>query len=153
MKRNVIAPLLALFVALCLLAACQPATPPDLTPAEPPTDGLFVHIKSGPDDAHSVLMGLRMAQIMVPDRDVLVYFDVKGIEAVLEASPDMAMEPFGSARGIIADLVSQGATLYACPGCLKALGHTPEELIEGIDVADKEAFFDFTEGRILTIDY
>lgn len=153
MLRRFVVPISALILATWVLAACQPASIPGPPPTEPPTDGVFVHIKSGPDDAHSVLMGLRMAQIMAPDRDVLVYFDVEGIRSVLATAPDMEMEPFGSARAMLEDLREQGASLYACPGCLKALGYSPEELIEGVEVADKEAFFDFTEGRILTIDY
>jgi hypothetical protein len=41
----------------------------------------------------------------------------------------------------------------ACPTCLKAAGKTPEDLAEGISVADKDKFFNFTKGRILSIDY
>jgi hypothetical protein len=41
----------------------------------------------------------------------------------------------------------------ACPGCLKAAGKTESDLMEGVKIADKEMFFNFTTGRILTIDY
>jgi hypothetical protein len=41
----------------------------------------------------------------------------------------------------------------ACPGCLKAAGKTAADLAPGIQVADKAAFFGFTKGRILTLDY
>jgi hypothetical protein len=41
----------------------------------------------------------------------------------------------------------------ACPGCLKAAGKSPEDLAPGIEVADKERFFSFTKGRIITLDY
>jgi hypothetical protein len=36
---------------------------------------------------------------------------------------------------------------------LEAAGKSAEDLMEGIQVANKEAFFDFTDGRILTLDY
>jgi hypothetical protein len=41
----------------------------------------------------------------------------------------------------------------ACPGCLKNAGKTPEDLRPGITVADKDKFFNFTKGRILTLNY
>ena len=116
-------------------------------------DGVFVHIKSGPDHPHSVLMGLRMAQMMSADQDVLVYFDVDGINAVLQGAPDLKMDPFGSSHAMIQDLVARKVPVYACPGCLKALGKKPEQLMPGVMVAEKQAFFTFTQGRILTLDY
>ncbi len=118
-----------------------------------PRDGVLVHLRSGPDDAHSVLMGLRMAQIMAEDHDVLVYADVEAIHAVTADAPEMAMRPFGSARAMIGDLLDHGAAIYACPGCLQALGKTKHDLMPGIQVADKSAFFAFTKGRIVTLDY
>jgi predicted peroxiredoxin len=152
MRRLVTLPLVVLLSA-GIFAACQRVEAPAPSRVEPAKDGIFVHIKSGPDDAHSVLMGLHLAQRMASDRDVFVYFDVKGINVVLRSSEDLTLEPFGSAREMIADLLSRGVSIQACPGWLKALGHTPEELLEGVQVADKDDFFTFTAGRILTIDY
>lgn len=116
-------------------------------------DGVFVHITSGPAHAHRVLMGLRMAQMMASERDVLVYLDVDGIKVVLDDAPELAMEPFGSSRAMVSDLLGRGVGVYACPGCLKALGKTPAQLMPGVKVAEKQAFFGFTRGRILTLDY
>ena len=117
------------------------------------TDGVFVHISSGAEDSHDVLMGLRMAQLMADDYDTLVYFDVDGIEIVLEDASDLQMEPFGSSRAMMRDLMDRDVLLFACPGCLQAAGHSPDELMDGVQLAEKDAFFGFTEGRILTIDY
>jgi predicted peroxiredoxin len=116
-------------------------------------DGVFIHIKSGPEDTHSVMMALRMATIMTEDKDVLVYFDVKGIDVVLADGPNLKMAPFGESKQVLASLVAKGATVMACPGCLQVAGKTPDDLMEGIQVANKAAFFEFTEGRILTLDY
>ena len=80
----------------------------------PVKDGIFIHISHGPEDAHRVLMALNMANLMSETKDVLVYFDIKGVEVA---------------------------------------GRTPEDLMPGIQVADKDGFFNFTKGRILTIDY
>jgi hypothetical protein len=41
----------------------------------------------------------------------------------------------------------------ACPGCLKAAGKTPADLAAGIQVANKDKFFSFTSGRVITLDY
>jgi peroxiredoxin family protein len=41
----------------------------------------------------------------------------------------------------------------ACPGCMKVMGVTDDMLKEGVVVASKDRFFDFTEGGILTLDY
>lgn len=118
-----------------------------------PRDGAFIHIKSGPDQAHAAMMGLRMAQLMSADRDVLVYCDIDGIGLVLDDSPELKMEPFGSSRAMVDDLIARDVPVFACPGCLKAAGKTPDDLADGVRVAEKEAFFGFTRGRILTLDY
>lgn len=46
-----------------------------------------------------------------------------------------------------------GIGLYACLGCMKVGGIAEEALMEGIQVAQKDTFFDFTKGRIRSLDY
>jgi predicted peroxiredoxin len=116
-------------------------------------DGVFIHISHGLDDPHRVLMALQMASIMAEDHDVLVYFDIKGIEVVLEGAPNITYSHFTASRTQLFDLRERGVLLMACPGCLRAAGKGLEDLAEGIYIADKDAFFDFTKGRILTLDY
>jgi hypothetical protein len=41
----------------------------------------------------------------------------------------------------------------ACPGCLQAIGKTPQDLAPGVQASDRSKFFTFTRGRILTLDY
>jgi predicted peroxiredoxin len=141
-------------LALCIAAGCGQAVPPaEQASVEQPRDGVFIHISHGPEDAHRVLMALTMAELMAADRDVLVYLDIDGIEVVLADAPDIEYSHFPSSHTQIARLLELGVPLYACPGCLKAADKGPEDLADGIQVAEKEAFFDFTEGRILTLDY
>jgi predicted peroxiredoxin len=116
-------------------------------------DGVFLHISHGSEEPHRVLMALKMAELMAADKDVLVYFDITGIEVVLADAEDISYTEFPSSKAQLATLTELGVPLYACPGCLKAAGKTPEDLAEGIQVANKDAFFDFTDGRILTLDY
>lgn len=118
-----------------------------------PNDGVFIHISHGADDVHRVLMGLQMAALMSQDHDVLVYFDITGVQVVLRESEDLTYSHFAGSHAQIQNLLDKGITIMACPGCLKAAGKTPEDLRPGIQVADKETFFNFTAGRILTLDY
>jgi len=116
-------------------------------------DGVFVHISHGTEDPHRMLMGLTMAERMSADKDVILYIDITGIDVVLKDSPDLTLEPFASSKTLIQNLLNKGITIMACPTCLKAAGKSPEDLAEGIGVADKDKFFNFTKGRILTLDY
>lgn len=121
--------------------------------AQETRDGVFIHITHGIDDPHQVLMALRMANIMSEDHDVLVYFDIKGIEVVLKEAKNLTYSHFASSQEQLASLSNKGVTLMACPGCLKAAEKTKDDLASGIQVADNKAFFSFTKGRILTLDY
>ena len=116
-------------------------------------DGVFIHITHGKDDPHRVLMALQMASLMSKDRDVLVYFDIKGVEVVLKDAKDFTYAHFPSSKQQLSTLPKKGVTLMVCPGCLKAAGKIPNDLTAGIEIADKNRFFSFTKGRILTIDY
>ena len=140
-----------LAAGLAVSLACVQAEPPAAVAA--PRDGVFIHISSGPQDAHRVLMALRMAELMAGDRDVLVYFDIKGIEVVLADAPAIEHATFPAASVQIQKLLDLGVPLLACPGCLEAAGKSAADLRLGVQVASKDAFFAFTEGRILTLDY
>jgi predicted peroxiredoxin len=121
--------------------------------AAEPRDGVFIHITHGKDDPHRVLMALNMARIMSEDRDVLVYFDIKGVEVVLKDSKDITYAHFPSSKQQLSALSKKGVVLMVCPGCLKAAGKTSNDLATGIEIADKDRFFSFTKGRILPLDY
>ena len=143
--------LLMLFVLVGAISfySCQPVD----AEKQSVRDGVFIHISHGSDDVHRLLMALQMAVIMSEDKDVLVYFDIAGIEAVLKDSEDFTYSHFPSSHTQLETLLSKGIAVMACPGCMKAAGVTPEDLLDGIQVADKEHFFNFTSGRILTLDY
>ena len=144
MKRAMV-----LFCAFCLtLIVPFPVQADDTV-----RDGVFIHISHGSDDPHRLLMALNMAKIMAADHDVLVYIDIKGVDAVLKDSPDITYSHFPSSRTQFSALLNKGATLMVCPGCLKAAGKSREDVADGIQIADKKAFFNFTKGRILSLDY
>ena len=124
-----------------------------------PRDGVFIHLSHGITGEHAgehidrVLMALHMASMMAADRDVLVYFDSRGVEVVLRDAEDVQSKVFESSKTLLKKLIDQKVGLYVCPSCLKVHGKSPSDLMPGVKIAEKDAFFDFTEGRILTLDY
>jgi predicted peroxiredoxin len=116
-------------------------------------DGLFIHLSSGYDNPHKVLMALKMASMMAMDEDVLVYVDIQGVELLLKSSKDMKFKDFPTLFELLDQLKEKKVTVMACPTCLKVAGHQPEDLREGIIIAEKDKFFNFTKGKIVTIDY
>ena len=117
------------------------------------TDGAFIHISKGSADTHDVLMALMLADKFSTSNDVLVFFNKEGIEMVTRDAPNLEMEPFDPSDEIFARLVELDVTILACPACMKVAGMEEKDLREGVQMAEKEQFFDFTEGRILTLDY
>jgi predicted peroxiredoxin len=116
-------------------------------------DGVFIHITHGGNHPHRVLMALNLAEKMAEDKNVILYFDIDGIEVLLKDAPDLTFSHFPSSHTQIKKLLDMGIEIMACPGCLKSMGKIPGDLKEGIILADKEKFFNFTSGRILTMDY
>lgn len=121
--------------------------------AEKPTDGVFLHISKGSEDTHAVEMALMLADKFSTSNDVLLFFDKKGIEMVVEGAPNLEMDPFDGSDEVFSNLLDRNVDILACPACLEAAGYTEDDLREGVKIAEKESFFDFTEGRILSLDY
>ncbi|GET28543.1 DsrE family protein [Prolixibacter sp. SD074] len=118
-----------------------------------PKDGVFIHITQGYDDPHRVLMPLKMATMMATDKDVVVYMDIHAVELLVKNAKDMTYTDFESFHTYVKQLVDKGIPVMACPTCLKIAGYTPDDLMEGVQVAQKDKFFNFTKGRIVTLDY
>ena len=119
-----------------------------------PRDGAFIHLSTGPDNPHRVLMALKMAVVMVEGKkDVLVYCDIDAVQLVVKGAPDVKHNAFDSSAALLDKLAEMKIPVRACPSCLKAAGKTPEDLLPGIKTADRDEFFSFTKGRILTLDY
>jgi len=142
--------ILPVLLASCIRVDQAPASPAD---APRPEDGAFIHVSKGSGDSHDVLMALMLAEKFSSSQDVLLFFDKQGIEMVVKGAPDLAMEPFGSSEEIFRQLVRRGVEILACPACLEVAGYSADDLRDGVRIAEKERFFDFTEGRILALDY
>jgi predicted peroxiredoxin len=120
---------------------------------EPETDGVFIHISEGYNDAHKALMPLKMATIMGDDKDVLIYMDIHAVNLLVKGSEDLTHDGFESAQTYFKQLLDMGVGIYACPTCLKVAGFEAADLMDGIKTAEKDKFFNFTKGRIITLDY
>lgn len=150
MKKVFVLLLVPLLISACVRVNTETETPPE---ADPKTDGAFIHISKGSADTHTVLMALMLADKFSTSNDVLVFFDKDGIEMVTKDAPNLEMDPFDSSDDIFKRLVDLDVTILACPACMKVAGVEKEDLRDGVTMAEKEQFFNFTEGRILTIDY
>jgi predicted peroxiredoxin len=116
-------------------------------------DGVFIHITQCYDDPHRVLMPLKMATMMAQDKDVIVYMDIHAVNLLVKGAKDIEFADFESAHTYIKKLTDMKVGVYACPTCLNIAGFKPEDLMDGVQVAQKEKFFNFTKGRIITLDY
>lgn len=148
MKKLLIYPLI-----LAALFSCTRMTQKEenATVSQQVKDGVFVHVSS--NDPHRVLMAMNMALMMAETNDVIMYFDISGIEVLLKDAPDLTYAHFPSSHTQLSKLLDAGIGIMACPGCLKAAGKTKDDLMPGIAVAEKERFFNFTKGRIISLDY
>jgi predicted peroxiredoxin len=91
--------------------------------------------------------------MMSMDKDVIVYMDIKAVELVVKGAKDLNFADFESAQTYVKQLIDNKVVVCACPTCLKIAGFKPEDLMDGVQVAQKDKFFDFTRGRIITLDY
>lgn len=157
MKNYLILLVFGLLIVSCNQAVKQqessPAETKSISASDSLRDGVFIHISEGYNDPHKALMPLKMATLMAMDKDVIVYMDIHAVELLVKGAKDMQFAEFESAQTYLKKLVEMGVGVYACPTCLKIAGFKPEDLMEGIQVAQKDRFFDFTKGRILTLDY
>jgi predicted peroxiredoxin len=141
-----------LTVVLCsctALSAFGQATQTDRT-----RDGVFVHISHGADSPHRLLMALKMAVTMAEGgNDVLVYCDIDAVKVLGPNAQAVTFGEFSSSSEYLDRLNELKVPVVACPTCMKVAKIRPGDLRPAVGVAQKERFFTFTKGRILTLDY
>jgi intracellular sulfur oxidation DsrE/DsrF family protein len=79
--------------------------------------------------------------------------DIHAVELLVKDAEDVLLEGFDSHKTYLSILKENNIGVYACPSCLEVAGYSPDDLVDGVETANKNAFFDFTEGRIITLDY
>ncbi|MCB1145034.1 MAG: DsrE family protein [Leptospiraceae bacterium] len=150
MKKYLILAITALLIVSCNQATNNNANGQD---GRKLRDGVFIHITESYNDPHKVLMPMKMAVMMAEDKDVLVYMDIKAVELLVKDAKDLEHKDFDTFQTYLKQLLEKKVGVYACPTCLKVAGFNPENLLEGVQVAQKDKFFNFTQGRIITLDY
>ena len=150
LKKYLILAITALLIVSCNQATNNNANGQD---GRKLRDGVFIHITESYNDPHKVLMPMKMAVMMAEDKDVLVYMDIKAVELLVKDAKDLEHKDFDTFQTYLKQLLEKKVGVYACPTCLKVAGFNPENLLEGVQVAQKDKFFNFTQGRIITLDY
>ena len=82
-----------------------------------------------------------------------MFFDIEGVRLLTQSSEDIEMEHYLTLYDALNKLVEHKILIMACPMCVNAAGIELEDLRDGVIIAEKEKFFKFTKGRILTLDY
>lgn len=116
-------------------------------------DGVFIHISQGYNDPHRVLMAMKMASLMANDKDVLIYMDINSVKLLVKDAKDLTLDGFDSFQTYVKQLIDNKVVICVCPTCLKVAGFKADDLIDGVQLAKKDKFFNFTKGRIITFDY
>ncbi len=149
------------FIALCLgIIACQTGTEKAApeenyleTPKEPIKDGYFIHISSGYNAPAKALMGLSFANKVMDEYDVVVFFDLEAVKLLERDAADIQLDNFESLKVLMTFIYDMGVDMMACPMCLKRAGIDENNLADGVKPAEKDKFFGFTKGRIISLNY
>jgi predicted peroxiredoxin len=143
----------SLVAVLVVICSCSSSSAGELQSA-PPRDGVFIHISHGTDNPHRLLMALKMAVTMdEAKKDVLVYCDIEAVKVLTSTAKDVRLEDFPSLYELLGRLTELKVVVLACPTCMKVAGIDERDLRPGVRVAEKDLFFSFTKGRILSLDY
>ncbi len=157
--RNLVFALLIMFLASSAFQnpenkASEPGENAAVLQPEKKEDGVLIHISGGENDAHKVLMPLKMASIMAEDKKVLIYLDIEAPNLVINSAKEVTHRHFPSLKEQLDELISnENVEIMVCPTCLKVAGYDEAYLIDGVELADKKKMFNFVDGRIITLDY
>jgi predicted peroxiredoxin len=114
---------------------------------------LLVHVSSGIEDPHSIMMGINKAlKANEAGMDVMIFFDVKATDAVLD-STDITFADFAPSKTLINQLINDGVEVYVCPHCLMVNGNNINEVMPGVKELTMESMMKFSSGGVTTLDY
>lgn len=67
---------------------------------------------------------------------VYAFLTSSAVDLVRKRAADVPhVPPLESLKSLIADFLSRGGTIWACPPCVKARGYSQEDLIDGVKIA------------------
>lgn len=118
-----------------------------------PENSVVVHISTGTDNKHAIMMGLNTAKTFLDaGTEVFVFFDVKGVQAVVENSNFVYMD-FPPSHQLINELIERGAKVSVCKHCLMIEGFSLSNVIAGVTELDKTEILKMQSKKIITLDY
>ena len=71
--------------------------------------------------------------------------ELEVLELLVKGAKDLNHAGFESCQTYLKQLLDKDVGIYACPTWLKFAGFEPEDLMDGIQVAQKDKFFNFTK--------
>jgi predicted peroxiredoxin len=145
----------ALAGALTVSGALHVIAPAAAQEAEAENRGTFVlSITSGLEDPHAVTMALQLAQHALDDkREVVLFFNVRGVVVPSEDLPDDVAFHAKSIKGLLHELLRQGASVQVCPHCMDAMNISEHDLVRGAEVTSREKLFGALDEKAVVFTY
>jgi sulfur relay (sulfurtransferase) complex TusBCD TusD component (DsrE family) len=107
--------------------------------AGPESEPLFVNLISGPT-SHRTDMALAFTDnVLKRGHPVTVFLNDEGVKIAAKSNTDAA-----KSRDALHKLMKDGATVIACPLCMKHYGVKESDLLEGVKVGSPEV----TQGEL-----
>jgi len=82
-----------------------------------------------------------------------VYCDIEAVKVLTSTAKNISMVGFPSLHELLTRLNELNVPIVACPTCMKIARIAEQDLRPGVKVAQRDQFFLFTKGRILSLDY
>ncbi|HEX2972474.1 MAG TPA: DsrE family protein [Tepidisphaeraceae bacterium] len=124
----------------------------DVKPAVKPH--FIINLTSGYADRHRSTMALQLAKHAVDDgRNVVIFLNVRGPELAEKDSPEPGFRTNPPPNKMLADLMTRGVQVHACPACMEALSITKEAMLPGVILTDREKLFATLEAGATVFSY
>jgi predicted peroxiredoxin len=85
---------------------------------------------------------------------VSIFLTSASVDLVRKRAADVPhVPPLEPLKGLIADFLKRGGTLWACTPCVKARGYTQEDLIEGVVITGASAMHERIKAGAATLSF
>lgn len=122
--------LLHKLLVACALAGALSATVPAMADNQ---GSLFVNLTS--EDPHRVNMAMLFSKSMMErDHPLTIWLNDKAVVVAAKKHADK----FADQQKTLADLIAKGATVIACPFCMKHYGVEESDLLNGVKVGNPD---------------
>ena len=136
--------ILVTMLGMTVLAGCavEPKGNGAIEPSATNRHTVVFNITSGSDDSHPVTMAMQLAGHALDDgRNVVLFFNVKGVQVAVKGVPLMGYRQTWLVADKLAELQKRGAVVLVCPHCMKVESIAADDLVDGVQVADRKKLF------------